>query len=261
MFRVETTKFDFNAYKKAWNIDLIDSEIEEINELIENNPLLNETLILQNSALAVKDIRRMSYSCILGNVELVLGWPKEVFFEEGVSFYVSNIPEADFLGLGEITRLINEYVVTLTDQQTRKFRAVFDYQMIRQDRGINRICQESIVLKRDNQGNILFFLALVSDISNLKRDGRQHLHLSTDTDHILYEVENDGMKSRQIDVLSSRELEIAKLIGQNLSSEQIGEKLFISKNTVDKHRQNMLQKLSMENTAELINFLRIYRFI
>lgn len=261
MFRIEHQKADFESYKKAWHVDLIDSDINEINDLITSNPLLNQTLFLQDSALAVKDIRRMSYSCILGNVEKVLGWPTKVFFEEGVSFYVSNIPEKEFWGLGEITRLINEYVVTLTDEEMKSFRAVFDYKMKREDGSVSRICQESIVLKRDVNGNILFFLAVVSDITNLKREGKQHLHLCRDTENVLYEIDNLHRKIEKVEILSTRELEIAKLIGQFMSSEQIGEKLFISKNTVDKHRQNMLQKLSMENTAELINFLRVYRFI
>ena len=79
-------KFDFSSYKKAWHSDVIESEIDEINELISFNPLLQETLVLQNSALAVKDVKRMYYSCILGDVEKVCGWNKEVFLHGGVSF-------------------------------------------------------------------------------------------------------------------------------------------------------------------------------
>jgi DNA-binding NarL/FixJ family response regulator len=53
--------------------------------------------------------------------------------------------------------------------------------------------------------------------------------------------------------LTKRELEILKLIGMELSTAAIAEKLFISKKTVDSHRQNLLHKLNLKNTAGLVN--------
>ncbi|MEO5908472.1 MAG: response regulator transcription factor [Ginsengibacter sp.] len=52
--------------------------------------------------------------------------------------------------------------------------------------------------------------------------------------------------------LTKRELEILKLIAMELSTEEIAEKLFISKKTVDTHRQNLLHKLKVKNTAGLV---------
>jgi DNA-binding NarL/FixJ family response regulator len=54
-------------------------------------------------------------------------------------------------------------------------------------------------------------------------------------------------------LLTKREMEILKLIGKELSTQQIAEKLFISKKTVDSHRQNLLHKLNVKNTAGLVN--------
>lgn len=52
--------------------------------------------------------------------------------------------------------------------------------------------------------------------------------------------------------LSKRELEIVNLIVAGLTNIKIGEKLFISTFTVDTHRKNILQKLEVKNTAELV---------
>lgn len=261
MFHTETSVFDFAAYKKAWHADVIESDIDEINELIQHNALLNETLFLQDAALAIKDVKRMYYSCILGNVEKVCGWSKETFLNGGVQFYVAQIPLPEYDGLEEMTRLINDYVVTVAASDTPKFRAIFDYKMIHADGSVHRIVQESIALKRDQNGNILFFLALVSDISTMKRDCRQHLRLTDGVDSLLYEIDNQTGICRPIEMLSKRELEVARLMGQHLTSDAIAEKLFISRYTVNTHRQNMIRKLGMEDTAELLNFLKVYRLI
>jgi DNA-binding NarL/FixJ family response regulator len=52
--------------------------------------------------------------------------------------------------------------------------------------------------------------------------------------------------------LSERETDILRLICAGLSNQEIGDKLFISKRTVDKHRANILSKTNSRNTAHLV---------
>lgn len=52
--------------------------------------------------------------------------------------------------------------------------------------------------------------------------------------------------------LTKREIEILRLIAMELSTEEIAEKLFISKKTVDTHRQNLRYKLDAKNTVALV---------
>lgn len=52
--------------------------------------------------------------------------------------------------------------------------------------------------------------------------------------------------------LSSREKEILFQICKGLNNQEIGDKLFISKRTVDKHRANILAKSNCKNTANLV---------
>lgn len=54
------------------------------------------------------------------------------------------------------------------------------------------------------------------------------------------------------DELSEREREILLEICKGLSNQEIGDKLFISKRTVDKHRANILSKTNCKNTANLV---------
>jgi len=54
--------------------------------------------------------------------------------------------------------------------------------------------------------------------------------------------------------LSEREIQVLQLISEGLTNEEIGEKLFLSKRTVESHRRNMLSKTGMSNTAALVKF-------
>ncbi|MDD7915888.1 response regulator transcription factor [Polaribacter ponticola] len=54
--------------------------------------------------------------------------------------------------------------------------------------------------------------------------------------------------------LNSRELQIIREMSNGLSSQNIGEKLFISRHTVDTYRRSILEKSDCQNTAQLIKF-------
>jgi DNA-binding NarL/FixJ family response regulator len=54
--------------------------------------------------------------------------------------------------------------------------------------------------------------------------------------------------------LSEREIEILLLICSGLSNQKIGDQLFISKRTVEKHRANILCKTNCKNTAGLVMY-------
>lgn len=54
--------------------------------------------------------------------------------------------------------------------------------------------------------------------------------------------------------LSKRENEILKLIGEGKTSLEIADILFISKNTVDTHRKNILHKLGIQGKTDLLRF-------
>lgn len=52
--------------------------------------------------------------------------------------------------------------------------------------------------------------------------------------------------------LTKRELEVLHHLAEGLTTKEIAEKMFISTRTVETHRANMLKKLDVKNTAELI---------
>jgi DNA-binding NarL/FixJ family response regulator len=54
--------------------------------------------------------------------------------------------------------------------------------------------------------------------------------------------------------LTKREREVLAFIAEGLNNQQIAEKLFISPRTVDTHRTNIMQKLDIHDTANLVRF-------
>jgi DNA-binding NarL/FixJ family response regulator len=59
---------------------------------------------------------------------------------------------------------------------------------------------------------------------------------------------------QQLDILTPRELQVLKLIAEARTSKEIAQELVISVKTVERHRQNILDKLGMSDRVELTRY-------
>ncbi|HWB55874.1 MAG TPA: response regulator transcription factor [Gaiellaceae bacterium] len=84
--------------------------------------------------------------------------------------------------------------------------------------------------------------------------GDSYLYPSAVTSLVRDYVEHGGRGEEEFDVLTPRELEVLKLIAEAYTSKQIADALFISIKTVDRHRQNILDKLGMRDRVELTRY-------
>jgi DNA-binding NarL/FixJ family response regulator len=64
----------------------------------------------------------------------------------------------------------------------------------------------------------------------------------------------DNRPRSALDILSTREREVLKLVAEGYRSRAIGEFLCISEKTVEKHRANMMRKLGVNSAAALTAF-------
>ena len=67
-------------------------------------------------------------------------------------------------------------------------------------------------------------------------------------------LKKSGKKADEFSRLTNREREILQYIAEGLTSQKIGEELFISKKTVENHRANIMNKLNIHETAGLVMY-------
>lgn len=98
--------------------------------------------------------------------------------------------------------------------------------------------------------NAVFMLNIKTDISWSKKiKNGFHYYLGKDLSYFRYPDEDLLMQGNNF---SDREFEIIRLIKGGHSSEQIAEKLFLSKHTVNTHRKNILDKTGKDHISDLI---------
>lgn len=107
-----------------------------------------------------------------------------------------------------------------------------------------KIGRNTSVLEIDKEGRPAIVLHLCNDLTDLVQER-----------NVSYVLNIPGKRSKRVQEsacdLTKRELQILKLIANGKSSTEIGNELFISRETVDKHRKNMIKKTGCLDTHKL----------
>ncbi|NRF38287.1 response regulator transcription factor [Pedobacter foliorum] len=92
-------------------------------------------------------------------------------------------------------------------------------------------------------------------LTALYRITNEGTYFSQDIVPVIYnQYQKQKIQDEALSQLSPREKEVLKLIVSENTSEEIAEKLFISKKTVDNHRQHLLEKCNCKSTVGLVKF-------
>lgn len=89
-------------------------------------------------------------------------------------------------------------------------------------------------------------------LTSIEKACSRSVTLATPFDYL-----TEGEAKQKLQKLSEREMEVLKLINQNLSSRVIGERLGISERTVETHRASACKKLQTHNTGEILKLFEL----
>jgi hypothetical protein len=98
--------------------------------------------------------------------------------------------------------------------------------------------------------NTVYLLSINTDISRGKKIKHGfHFYLGNDLSYFRFPDEALLMTGN---IFTDREFEIIRMIHEGLDSEQIAQKLFLSKHTINTHRKNILNKTGKTQISDLI---------
>lgn len=110
------------------------------------------------------------------------------------------------------------------------------------------------LLKSGANGYLLKNAPAPEIISAIKMVHQGGMYLSKELPNIFYENKSKATTDNLFPDISQRELDVLKLICEEMNTQEIADKLFISKHTVETHRANLLLKVGVKNTAGLVKW-------
>jgi DNA-binding CsgD family transcriptional regulator len=118
-----------------------------------------------------------------------------------------------------------------------------------------RLLIQHYFYETDEAGNPVRSLMLFRDVSHLVKDNFYWFRMTySDNEHpaLMKYYHQRTHNTVQKDILSVREKEILQLFAEGEETTAIAKKLFISVNTVNNHRQNMLNRVGVKDTTALM---------
>ncbi|HSZ24075.1 MAG TPA: LuxR C-terminal-related transcriptional regulator [Cytophagaceae bacterium] len=201
----------------------------------------------------------LGYEFLSDNIETITGHSPELFMgPNGMEEVIATFPlEHGIIYTNKIFPTLYGYFQQhASSQDIKEFRFTASFQLIKKDKSVIWCMQQLSVIETNDEGFPLLILLFMSDITHIKKDKDVDFVVAQkDQNHVFQNIYVAAYPTQELCVdFTRRELEILTLLGKGKSSNQIADLLSISENTVNTHRQNMLEKSSKKNTAELLSY-------
>jgi DNA-binding CsgD family transcriptional regulator len=176
----------------------------------------------------------------------------------GMDYYWSLFhPEDIELWLKSLTNLMTFTMTELNDEQRKRMSYTWNYRIKVSDNSYINIVQNTTPLQFDETNKPIIGLAHYTVLDgNIKMDicaSAKYLNDKNEYETLFYQ---NVSTSNLLGNISNRERDIVRLIITKKTSDEISKSLNISKHTVDTHRRNILKKLDISSTFELVNFFK-----
>jgi DNA-binding CsgD family transcriptional regulator len=135
------------------------------------------------------------------------------------------------------------------------YESVFtmDYRLKRTDGTYMRFLNQNCLICKKDCCHKFLSLSVFTDISHIKTSRKIEFDYTEKDQNLGIEFPDEELKNFS-NCFTHREREILCLLAVGKNSLEIGEKLNISRHTVDTHRRKMLAKCHLCNTAELVAY-------
>ena len=229
---------------------------EDIEPHIEHIKHLDEIVPPGARFYLVVNFNTFQYEYVGKGQSFLSGYENEIIEKEGIQFQMRHMhPEdAEFI-VKHSYPAFNKVIENLSFKEQKKVLLQHNYRFRHKKGHLVHLMEQGTVLKVDEQGKLLVCLIHVYELPMVHPFKIKVLvnKLKADqTYDTLYSAEFPQEEEKV--QLSQREIDVVRLLSVGLNSEQIADKLFISYHTVRTHRKNMLQKLEMKSTSELVAY-------
>ena len=214
--------------------------------------LLEHIALVENSSLTIYDIFQKRYVFVRNRFRELIDYDDEKAAEEGYSFFFRLMHPDDISFVLDTCIRAIEFMMEVPAEQRKNFKTVFEFRLRNNHGKYIRFIQQMVNLELDLKGNMWLILILMDVNPNQQDDKlllRSTMNMKTGKVYQFTEVGNEKQSQ-----LSKREIEILGLIAKGLASKEIAEQLYLSVNTVNNHRQRIIEKMDVNNTSEALTY-------
>jgi DNA-binding CsgD family transcriptional regulator len=246
----------YNDIFKSYDNPSLSHHIKKIIELDAYLPYSSTFFCITNT----QDLR---FEYISKNMKSCIGLEKDELLNEGMRNFWNRIhPEDIELWLKALNDLMVFTLEEIPLEKRQKMSYTWNYRLKNASDSYVNIIQNTTPLEFDSDMKPIIGLAHYTVLDQkIKIPITATAKLLNNNNEYETKYFNNFSQKLLTNGLSNRERDVIRLLTINKSSKEIAESLNISSNTVDTHRRNILKKLNISSTGELVGMLKINKNI
>ena len=220
---------------------------------------LDAYLPYSSTFFCITNTQSLQFEYISKNYKACLGLDANLLKAKGMRYFWSRIHPDDLeKWLKALNELMEFTLEHIKEEDRHKANYTWNYRIKNADDVYVNLIQNTTPLALDSQGKPIIGLAHYTVLhSDIKMDISASAKLLNDQNEYETIYFNNYGQKLLTEGVSHRERDVIRLLVLDFSSKQISEKLNISPHTVDTHRRNILKKLNISSTGELIGMLKM----
>ena len=118
-----------------------------------------------------------------------------------------------------------------------------------------KVLETNSIIASDEEKNIpLICLSQMSIVDKIDKSDKVKYYFLIRDENNSVEIMSEFLKQHNpvVNIFSENEIKIVKLMREGLTSQEIADKIFLSKHTIDKYRKNLLEKTGCANAPALL---------
>lgn len=260
--KFKENNFTYNDHlQHAWyNKEVIDEM--DVYSFLNKFTQLSSLTHLTLPALFILDYTKRSYLLVSDGIRDISNYDPREMLEGGLEKFLDIYHKEDFKVYNKNIFTTNiDFLAQTPQSEHHHYIFSNSYRIRNKDRSMSSVLQKSSFITSKETGMPLYAFGTVTDITRITKD-KNYLHHfieKTEVDKNTHQnkklIMNKYYSVNESDTLLTKQEKIVLCyVSEGLSTKMIAEKLKISPNTVDNHRQNILKKTNCANTAQLIVF-------
>ncbi|WP_248724095.1 LuxR C-terminal-related transcriptional regulator [Seonamhaeicola sp. ML3] len=250
---IKDIKLVYQDIFKSYDNPSLEKHIQKIIELDAYWPYNSTFFCITNT-------QELSFEYVSKNMGSCLGIDKKELLNGGMRYFWGRIHPDDIEPwLAALNDLMRFTMDSISQNDRVKMSYTWNYRFKNaQDKYLN-IIQNTTPLGLDADSKPIIGLAHYTVLdSNVKLDVTASAKLLNDNGEYETKYFNNFSQKLLTEGVSNRERDVIRLLLLNKSSKEIGELLNISSHTVDTHRRNILRKLQLSSTGELMAHIKTH---
>jgi DNA-binding CsgD family transcriptional regulator len=269
---IQTLASDNNDYSVFFSMDKINEVFTEYNRTLAEQEffpseldysrvdfhieLLKNFVAIDNSCVSIFDLHKREHVYYSQRFENVLGYDLDKIKKNGDDLNYQRIHPNDLIEMTEAGTYFLKFARHLPDEKKKTGKLIMEYRMLNAKGEYIRVIEQQMALELDILGNVWLALSILDLSPNQEINQPFSCRLVDMQNAEVYQWPPEQKEELNKPDLSKREKEILHLVSKGLVSKQIADKLFISVNTVNTHRQNIISKMNVGNTTEAIDYAK-----